>query len=254
MAEIVEKIVKPTVEILGHISEKIPRALAAAHDRIGTMARDAATHFEKVEEDIADRVPVYMVDHEGKVMKVGENELTEVALHDTSGIRNILDDENKTLGKKPGEYLLGPKSPGKEWPMVNSEEVAPGTTELSRATQQARGAMGDEGANNYAAFHYKGKDGEFILVGRSKSYGSHSEQYAGVPFLANKENGNLTGDVVAAYSERAPCQRRSPKCAAWLAKYFPGTDVSHSFIYGPEKEDETVGNEAHASYLKDLFK
>jgi Xanthomonas XOO_2897-like deaminase len=253
-SDIVGAIVKPTTEVLAHIGERMPGAMGHAHNRVGEMAHDAADHFDQVEENVADRVPVYLVDKEGKVSRLRSNgEMGQVSAGDTSGIRKLLDKNNMTATKTRGEYNLPRIRKAEKRKLVDSEKIPEGSSELARATQRIRRAKADSGAGNYAAVHYKGGgNDEFILVGRSvPRTTTHSEQTVGVPFLKNK--GKLDGGVVGAYTERGPCEIRAPKCAAWLRTHFPNTPVTHSFDYGPAKEDEERGNLEHAAYIKRLM-
>ena len=253
MSDIVGKIVKPTAEILEHIGQKIPRALGKGHERVGDMAHRAADGFEKAETDLAEKVPVYMIDHEGNVKKLMPNgKFDDVPLDDTSGIRKLLGDDGKAPTKKVGEYNLPRVKDPNSRPVVKPTKIPEGGSELAQATQRARLARDDDGAGNYAAFRYQGEDGHFILVGRSKPRTTlHSEQSIGVPFLVHKDR--LAGTVTEAYTERGPCEIRAPKCAAWLKHYFPGARVEHSFDYGPTKADEERGNQEHAGYINRLF-
>ncbi|MEE4540460.1 DUF6531 domain-containing protein [Streptomyces sp. V4-01] len=50
---IVNKLVKPTVEIIDHIAQKVPKALGHGHHRISQHVHDAADHFDRVEDDLA---------------------------------------------------------------------------------------------------------------------------------------------------------------------------------------------------------
>lgn len=77
MSEIVEKLVKPTVEMLDHVARKIPEALGKAHFRISKMAHDAADHFDQVEEDVASKAHIHT--HGGEEHLPGEGGLANSA-------------------------------------------------------------------------------------------------------------------------------------------------------------------------------
>ncbi|MCQ4084359.1 DUF6531 domain-containing protein [Streptomyces sp. RB6PN25] len=77
MSEIVEKLVRPTVEMLDHMARKIPQALGKAHYRISKMAHDAADHFDKVEEDVAGKAHIHT--HDGEEHLPGEGGLANSA-------------------------------------------------------------------------------------------------------------------------------------------------------------------------------
>ncbi|AEW96675.1 MULTISPECIES: DUF6531 domain-containing protein [Streptomycetaceae] len=53
MSDIVNKLVKPTVEFLDHLARKVPQALGKGHHRIAQHIHKAADHFDKVEADLA---------------------------------------------------------------------------------------------------------------------------------------------------------------------------------------------------------
>jgi len=258
MSEFVAKLVKPTMQILTHVGEKVPQGLAHGHHHVGGMAKDAATKFEKTEEDIAKRVPVYVVDHDGKVHHLRDDgTLGHVAADDDSGVRNILDGNNTTeTWQKGGKYnLTNDPDPGPgNRPVVTSNKVAPGGNPLSQATEDARKARGDSNDRvNYAAFHFQGPDSEgrdqnFILVASSKQFSAHSEQYAGIPLLANKDRLG-GGSLVGMHTERPPCDT-GRRCESWMAKYFgQNLPVTHSY------EDDASGTaQSHLkNRLKSLF-
>lgn len=52
---LVNKLVKPTVEIIDRIAQKVPKALGHGHHRISQHVHDAADHFDRVEDDLADK-------------------------------------------------------------------------------------------------------------------------------------------------------------------------------------------------------
>lgn len=264
----ITRIIDKTAEALEESGGKITKAISARLHGLGQATRKAADHFDKAEEDITDRVPVYMVDHDGNVKKLvdgnfvdakdAEGNLASWAKNDKSGIGEILDEDGKTKTWSKGKYTLGkadrahPDDLGsKSRVPVDSQRIDPDETELSRATAKARLANGDSDLGNYAAFRYTdaGKKHDFILVGQSKPYGAHSEQFAGIPFLEHGMSHNVTG----VYTERSPCDRDYRNCGAWLNRYFrnPNLQVSHTFDYTKATKD--VANQQLGHYLSGLF-
>ena len=264
----VTRIIDKTAKALEEAGGKITKAISTRLHGLGQATRKAADHFEKADAEIADRVPVYMVDHEGNVRKLvdgkfvdakdAEGNLANWAKHDTSGIGEILGEDGKTDTWKRGKYTLRgadeahPEDLGsKVKDPVRSHRIDPGETELSRATARARLANGDSDGGNCAAFHYTDaeKGHNFILVGQSKPYGAHSEQFAGIPFLEHNISHNVTG----VYTERSPCDKDYRNCGTWLNRYFrnPGLKVSHTFDYTKATKD--VANQQLGHYLSGLF-
>ncbi|WP_078857013.1 nucleic acid/nucleotide deaminase domain-containing protein [Streptomyces sp. NBRC 109706] len=254
MAGLGRRIAEPVRNILDDIARKVPQGMERAHRRISERVRTAADRFDESERRITDRVPTYQVDNDGNVRRLMPDGSTrEVSASDNSGIRNLLGPDGRATPHRSGQNLLpGPRD--RRNGVVNSERVAPGSTELSRATQRARLADENRGGDNYAAFRYQGDDGDFILVGSSVRRGNvHSEQAAGSPFLAARDR--LTGDVTEVYTERDPCgiPNGGRNCATWLAHYFGGDlPVSGSFEYG-DAASRARGNTAHSAYVDGLF-
>ncbi|WP_052850428.1 nucleic acid/nucleotide deaminase domain-containing protein [Streptomyces avicenniae] len=251
MSGVGRRIAEPVTEILVSIAEHVPRGLGAGHRRIGDRTRQAADAFDDAERRIEDSVPIYMVDNEGNVQRLTpEGDFVPVGGDDRSGVRGLLGADGRATPKRSGHHNLATGVPSRERPRVDSRPVVAGTTELARATQRARLAANDRGGN-YAAFRYQDGDSHFILVGRSGPQQSlHSEQNAGVPFIGAMER--LAGAPQEIYTERAPCTTR--RCDAWLAQYFEGADVTHTFEYGETKESRRKGNDAHAEYMARLFR
>jgi hypothetical protein len=263
----ITRIIDKTAEALEESGQKITGAISKRLHDLGQFTKKAAEGFDRAEQEIGDKVPVYMVDHEGNVSKLVGGKFVGAAEggkpggwigDDEGGISTILDGDGTTPTWKKGKYRLGgrdtahdedpghiPRNP------VPSTRVDPDETELSRATAKARLAAGDSGAGNYASFHYKDADGhDFILVGNSEPRGAHSEQFAGVPFLDK----GVSHNVVGVYTERAPCVKGQRNCSAWLGRYFQNADfsVSHTFDYSPATRD--VANEELGHYVGGLFR
>ncbi|MFI1400950.1 nucleic acid/nucleotide deaminase domain-containing protein [Streptomyces sp. NPDC020681] len=135
---------------------------------------------------------------------------------------------------------------------TSSRQVAPGSTDLSRATQIARHADRNYGANfgkfksdNYAAARITSEDDadDFILVTRS-NWMRHSERMIGIPFLRKGDGGRIR----ELYTEREPCS----DCSSWLAERLPHVQVSHGFEYGDTRDSKIRGNAAMQSYLEQV--
>ncbi|MBY8881772.1 DUF6531 domain-containing protein [Actinacidiphila acidipaludis] len=52
---IADKLAKPVVEIIDHIAQKVPKGLGHGHHRIADHVHKAADHFDKVEDDLANK-------------------------------------------------------------------------------------------------------------------------------------------------------------------------------------------------------
>lgn len=150
---------------------------------------------------------------------------------------------NQRVRDRAKKYTFKDGAKGRR-PHVKSNKVPPGSSDLSRATQQARHRNQDTSAKNYAAYRYIDKDGnEGILVGRSQ--GTHSERSAGSLLLDEMQKGNIR-KVTEVYTERAPCSPNKGNCDEWLYAHFakndPNFKVSHSWNY-----DGTDGTNAQVS-------
>lgn len=179
-----------------------------------------------------DKTPVYLLDKSGKLSLLqadGKKIAVDPAALDPqkdSALRELLSDGQPLPDNKREAIPLERAEAGKEGPRKNSTPIVAGSTDLSRATQLARHSDGYYAGKNYAAFRVgSGKDG-FIVVGRVD--GPHSERIVGVPL----KNSGMADMVTDAYSERAPCRTAQYFCGEWMEKYFPDTEMSHSFEYG----------------------
>ncbi|MFP8905430.1 WXG100-like domain-containing protein [Streptomyces atacamensis] len=202
-------------------------------------------------DDDDDAVPMYLLNADGTVARLNpDGTSAPVGSADRSGIREVMTEP----GQKPGEVgrVWRPRareshpygvSPSKDKGRVNSERVAPGSTDLSRATQIARYHNKDWGGGNYAAGRYVNDDGkQIIIVGNSE--GPHSERTIGYPLLKAGKQDNLT----ELYTEREPCQGRPSWCDKWTAKHFgENLEVTHSQRYDNSEPRKTRDTE-HAEY------
>jgi Xanthomonas XOO_2897-like deaminase len=262
----ITRIIDETAKALEESGKKITTAISSRLHDLGQFTKKAANGFDRAEGEIADKVPVYMVDHDGNVSKLVNGKLEGAYKNgklqswvgeDEGGISKIMDGDGTTPTWEKGKYRLGerdtahdddpghiPRNP------VDSTRIDPDETELSRATAKARLGVPDDGGGNYASFHYKDGDGnEFILVGNSEPRGAHSEQFAGVPFLDK----GVSHNVVGVYTERSPCVKGQRNCSAWLGRYFQNKDlqVSHTFDYTPATKD--LANDQLGHYVEGLF-
>jgi hypothetical protein len=199
--------------------------------------------------------PVYLLNDRGKMQRLTRNGPADLTDSDREllGIPLKLTGSNKDrLPPRPrnpnNPYAWDPKDTPeqrKERPRKQSTKVPFYEDELSRATALARHEQNSYGnyevnketrqpkftSNNYAAarveYGHEGEHREFILVGRSRNP-VHSEKVLGVPFLENG-TGRHVKDL---YTEREPCSESSD-CAAWIQKYMPHVNVTHSVDFGP---------------------
>jgi Xanthomonas XOO_2897-like deaminase len=264
----ISKIIDEVSTALEKTGGKISTAIGSRLHGLGQATRKAAKEFEDADGKLEEHVPVYMVDHDGNVNKLvggkfvpakgADGELADWAKNDKSGIKNLMDGEGKTTDPQ-GRYGLNDKPLAhdadegrKVRRTVKSGRVDPDKTDLSKATAAARIAGKDNKKVNYAAFHYQDEAAghDFILVGKSNAdINAHSEQVAGVPFLAHKMSHNVT----AVYTERAPCVKGQRNCDAWLGRYFRNDNlkVTHTFDYDVEKSK--LANKQMGRYISGLF-
>ncbi|MFF4601940.1 nucleic acid/nucleotide deaminase domain-containing protein [Streptomyces sp. NPDC001339] len=225
-----------------------------------------ATEIQSIGKKSHGNAPTYHVDDKGKVTRLtsaGHQDLTDQDRRRLTPIGLQGDDH---VGRRvAGNYPLPPVEQRKKKP---SRQVPFGSTDLSQATQLARhantgagGKSGDYGrvtkgnftSRNYAAARYgePGAENEFILVGRSKWPGMHSERQVGIPFL---DSGNSKG-MTELYTEREPCTTGpgTRNCSAWMAEHLPaGVQVSHSVEYGDTDASRKKGNEQMENYLNGI--
>lgn len=161
----------------------------------------------------------------------------------------------KQARARAARYGLPKGRGGVRGPHVTSTKIPPGSSDLARATEDARRMDKYAGGKNYAAYRYIGKDGqERILV--SSSEGTHSERVGGAFLKEQMEKGNIT-DVSEVYTERSPCQPDTGYCDEWLYHHFardnPGFKVTHSHDYGINGTTKGQANVAVRNHAKGLF-
>ncbi|MEU6344923.1 nucleic acid/nucleotide deaminase domain-containing protein [Streptomyces sp. NPDC046977] len=227
----------------GHITGDMRRGVRQMHknhkDNDDRTAADLEglhkVHSMEQLRKTGDKTPVYLVDDAGRIHQISPD---GKKIH----VDSLPSDRNT-------DAPLDRDVPDQEGPRKHSTAVVSGDDELSRATQLARHIQNDYKGKNYAAFRYSDGQNDFILVGRSG--GPHSERVLGVPLI----NSGMQHQVVDGYSERAPCRTLNRYCGEWLHKYYPDTDMSHSFEYGEDATWETTGdkkadNEARNAALR----
>ncbi|MGW4897978.1 WXG100-like domain-containing protein [Kitasatospora sp. NPDC004240] len=221
--------------------------------------------------------PVYLLGDRGKIVRLTPNGPRELDADDRKLLGAALKlNSNDNVGKRPknpkNPYSWGDSTPEERAnrPRVDSKKVG-WDDELARATTLARhearhdsaskekgsygnykpgkeDGMPEFSSNNYAAVRVETKPGEdFILVGRS-SNPVHSEKVLGIPFLENG-TGHMVKDL---YTERAPCQGSSD-CSAWVKKYFPHVNVTHTVDYGPDEASIARGNKEIEDRLNRMY-
>ncbi|GGS19311.1 nucleic acid/nucleotide deaminase domain-containing protein [Streptomyces griseoviridis] len=226
--------------------ESIAQNLHKIHKREPTRDELRAQLSEK---------PVYLLGDKGKIQRLTANGPADLTDRD----RELLGIPLKLTGKDKDTLRPRPKNPNNPYawdrddtaedraarPRKSSTKVPFYEDELSRATALARHEQESYGnygkqrdsaepkftSNNYAAarvqYESDGRQQEFILVGRSNNP-VHSEKVLGIPFLENGTGRHMT-DL---YTEREPCSESSD-CAAWIEKFMPHVNVTHSVDFGP---------------------
>lgn len=123
--------------------------------------------------------------------------------------------------------------------LSNSRRVPYGEDPMSRLAITARksqGALND--GRNVAVYLYhdaQGKPGAIAI----QSDGVHSERLGWN--TVGKDLGIGKEQIDSIYTELQPCGPIYHNCDSWLADNFPGTPVSHSFDYGPDKAGQRAG-------------
>ncbi|MGG2459807.1 nucleic acid/nucleotide deaminase domain-containing protein [Streptomyces sp. RGM 3693] len=225
-----------------------------------------ATTLQGIQKKSNGEAPTYHVSDKGKVTRLssaGHEDLTDKDRSRLTPIGLLSDDH--VPRREASKYPLPPAGERKRKP---SKQVDFGSTDLSRATELARHSNtgpgskpGDYGrttkgkfsSRNYAAARYgqPGSEDEFILVGRSKWPGMHSERQVGIPFLdSGKSNG-----MSELYTEREPCTTGpgTRDCSAWMSKHLPDdVKVSHTVEYGETAESKKKGNDEMEQHLKKI--
>jgi Xanthomonas XOO_2897-like deaminase len=156
---------------------------------------------------------------------------------------------------RAARYGLPKGRAGVRGPHVKSSKIPAGSSDLAKATEDARRINKYKGGKNYAAYRYIGKDGqERILV--SSSDGTHSERMGGAWLKEQMEKGNVLG-VSEVYTERSPCQPDTGYCDEWLYHHFardnPDFRVTHSHDYGINGTSKGQANTAVKNHARSLF-
>ncbi|MER7196682.1 hypothetical protein CG723_40910 [Streptomyces sp. CB01635] len=249
----VDKKADETVHVLEKHGGKID-ASKKEHKKSDEKTRDDVNRCKVDDDD----TPMYLLNADGTVERLNPDGSTDpVKKTDNSGIRDLMTEPGQKPGEagrvwRPRKGQKGPSypvSPSKDKAVVTSRKVAPGSTDLSRATQIARYHNQDWGGGNYAAGRYQDPSGkEMVLV--TNSEGPHSERTLGYPILKAEKQDNLT----EVYTEREPCQGRPSWCDKWTAKYF-GSDleVTHSAKY-LNSEEPKIRDVEHEKYRSQLEK
>ncbi|MEU6810449.1 nucleic acid/nucleotide deaminase domain-containing protein [Streptomyces sp. NPDC046831] len=252
-----EKAVK---KVSDHVTDTIPDRVKAASRHQKRKDRDVGDEADKVDVKKAKRdgdTPMYLLSDDGSIRQLHHDGTTSPVPHnDSSGVKNVLGDtawypwnhkDEKQRKDKPGKGAT-----------VDSKKVAPGSTELARATQLGRYANRTErpgtyvtGGNYASALYDDGNGNRFILVGASGK--AHSERSIGHPLIKKGHEGNVSH----LYTEREPCQK-NPKCDKYLAREFPDhLEVSHSAKYdqsekGPDGKELTKykKDREHRAYVQ----
>ncbi|WP_329144045.1 hypothetical protein OIU91_07605 [Streptomyces sp. NBC_01456] len=199
--------------------------------------------------------PTYFVDDKGKATRLTDQGHRDLTDEDRKRLSPLGLQDDSVPKRQASKYPLPDKADRKKKP---SQQVGFGSTDLSRATRTARDAESDYGrkkkdkftSRNYAATRHgeRGADDEFVLVGRSKWPGAHSERQVGIPFL----DAGTTHGMRELYTEREPCTsgKGSVDCSAWMSKHLPdGVQVSHSVEYGETEDSKKRGNDQMKQYL-----
>ncbi|MFC9856158.1 MULTISPECIES: WXG100-like domain-containing protein [unclassified Streptomyces] len=208
--------------------------------------------FDRCKDD-DDEVPMYLLNADGSVKVLHtDGSTSDVSKTDKSGVWGFLEKDGTVWRPAPREKHGFNLPTSRKGPKVTSTKIAPGSTDLSRATEIARFAKQDYRGTNFAAGRYIDPDSnkEIILVGDSE--GPHSERTLGYPLLRHNKEANLK----EVYTEREPCQL-SPKCDQWLDLHFksknPDLEVTHANSYDQTDKSSKRDNE-HRLYVRELAK
>ncbi|MGY0021143.1 nucleic acid/nucleotide deaminase domain-containing protein [Streptomyces sp. cg35] len=250
---------KATKKVADHVTDTVPDRVKAASRHQKRKDYDVRDEADKVDVKKVKRdggTPMYLLSDDGSIRQLHHNGTTSPVPHnDSSGVNDVLGDKAWYPWNNKGDKQRKDK-PGKG--SVGSTKVAPGSTDLARATQLGRFANRTErpgsyipGGNYASALHDDGKGNRFILVGASGK--AHSERSIGHPLIKKGHEGNV-GEL---YTEREPCQK-NPKCDKYLAREFPDNlDVTHSQKYdqsekGPDGKELSgyKKDREHRAYVK----
>lgn len=119
------------------------------------------------------------------------------------------------------------------------EQVDYGSTDMSRFAIEHRRANNIPLGRNVAVFECADENNRFVKLARESGRGQgHAER------LIWKElegRGFTPAQVTRVYSELEPCVTVGGYCKPWLARTFPGAEVSYSFEYGLSEESRATG-------------
>ncbi|MFJ9038485.1 nucleic acid/nucleotide deaminase domain-containing protein [Streptomyces sp. NPDC102406] len=252
---------KATLKVAEHVTDTIPERVKAASRHQKRKDHDVRDEVDRVDVKKAKRdegTPMYLLSDDGSIRQLHHNGTTSpVRPDDSSGVNNVLGDKAWYPWNNKGIEKQRKNKPDKG-NKVTSTKVAPGSTDLARASQLGRYANRTErpdsyvpGGNYASALHDDGKGNRFILVGASGE--AHSERSIGHPLIKKGHEGNV-GQL---YTEREPCQK-NPKCDKYLAREFPDhLDVTHSQKYDQHEKGENGENlskykkdREHRAYVK----
>ncbi|SDO19988.1 Xanthomonas XOO_2897-like deaminase [Streptomyces sp. cf386] len=255
--QVIDGIEKGVKRSAKHLDENMTGGLSKMAKRHRSNDDDIATELQSISKTSHGNTPVFHVDDEGRVTRLtsaGHQDLTDEDRARLGPLR--LDSEGFVEDRKAVNYAL-PEVRHKK----PSQQVEFGSTDLSQATQLARQANRDYGqyrkgkfsSRNYAAARYGqlGDQDGFILVGRSKFPGQHSERQVGIPFL----DAGATDRMTELYTEREPCTTGSGArdCSAWMSHHLPDSvQVSHTVEYGATEDSKKQGNAQMEQYLNGL--
>ncbi|WP_405618797.1 nucleic acid/nucleotide deaminase domain-containing protein [Streptomyces sp. NBC_00076] len=235
-----------------HVTHTIPERVKAASRHQKRKDHDIGDEADKVDVKKVKRegdTPMYLLSDDGSIRQLHHDGTTSPVRHnDSSGVNDVLGDKAWYPWNNKGDKQR--KNKPNNGSTVNSTKVAPGSTELARASQLGRYANRTErpdsyipGGNYASALHDDGKGNRFILVGASGE--AHSERSIGHPLIKKGNEGNV-GEL---YTEREPCQK-NPKCDKYLAREFPDNlEVTHSSKY--DQSEKGPGGEDLSKYKKD---
>lgn len=245
----VDKKADETVDVLEKHGGKIDKSKREQKERDEKTKRDIDSCKDVDGRDVR----TYMLNADGTVDRILPNgTIAANGLDDTDklNLANITTDGKVWRPVEDSEKRQW-NTPTDHTGTVTSKKIDPNTSDLARATQQARKAHDYYKGKNYAAGRYIDPQSgrESILVGRSEG-GFHSEKQIGHPLLHTKNQSGLT----EMFTEREPCQK-NPQCNRWLDYYFksanPDLEVTHAANY--DQFSPGQGKE-HSKYVDDLRK
>ncbi|MFE1309879.1 nucleic acid/nucleotide deaminase domain-containing protein [Streptomyces sp. NPDC058755] len=252
LEDAIEGMEKAAKKVTHHVTDTFPERVKGASRHQKRKDHDVGEEADKVDVKKAKHegdTPMYLLSDDGSIRQLHHDGTTSPVHHnDSSGVNNVLGDKAWYPWNNKGEKQR-PDKPSKG-ETVDSKKVAPGSTELARATQLGRYANRTErpgsyisGGNYASALYDDGKGNRFILVGASGK--AHSERSIGHPLIKKGHEGNVS----QLYTEREPCQK-NPKCDKYLAREFPDhLEVTHSAKYD-QSEKGPDGTEL-SKYKKD---